>query len=152
MGSAGIMANGLRLKILAVATLIAAIGNVHTAVRADTARAEEELIGSAEYGTSCAVCHGVGGQGDGPMAKFLNVPPSDLTQLSAKHDGKFPLLEVFQLVDGRAITSAHGTRAMPIWGDRYKAEMEDMYGPYGSETAVRSRILELIFYLQQIQR
>lgn len=131
----------------AFATIIAA-----AAVAGPAALAEEELIGSDEYRVSCAACHGVGGRGDGPMAQYLNVPPSDLTTLSAKNEGKFPLLEVFQLIDGRAITGVHGTRAMPIWGDRYKAEMEDMYGPYGSETAVRGRILQLIYYIQQIQQ
>lgn len=136
-----------RLTILAVATLISAVG----AVRPD-AQADEQPIGKNEFQVSCAICHGDGGRGDGPMATYLNVPPSDLTTLSAKNDGKFPLLKVFQMIDGRAITSAHGTRAMPIWGDRYKAGMGEMYGPYGTETAVRGRILELVYYIQQIQK
>ena len=32
--------------------------------------AEEDLVGASEYRTSCLSCHGVGGKGNGPMAKL----------------------------------------------------------------------------------
>lgn len=35
--------------------------------------------GKAAYGPYCASCHGVGGEGDGPLAKSLPIPPADLT-------------------------------------------------------------------------
>ncbi len=119
--------------------------------------AEEALIGADEYAASCLSCHGVGGRGDGPMAEFLTVKPSDLTQISANNDGVFPLLEIFQVVDGRTTLGAHGVRhtegwEMPVWGARYREEAGDKFGPYGSEAAVRARILELVFYIQAIQQ
>ncbi|WP_299876280.1 cytochrome c [uncultured Cocleimonas sp.] len=116
------------------------------------ASAEEELIGSNEYRVSCASCHGIGGKGDGQMAKFLTVKPSNLTML-AKNAGNsvYPFLKVFQVIDGRTEVSGHGDRAMPVWGDRYNKEAIKKYGSFGGETATRARVLELVYYLQSIQ-
>jgi len=36
--------------------------------------------GKALYQRHCAVCHGKNGNGDGPLAKFIYPPPSDLTK------------------------------------------------------------------------
>lgn len=38
----------------------------------------------------CASCHGVDAKGEGPVAKSLNVKPSDLTRIAARSGGKFP--------------------------------------------------------------
>jgi mono/diheme cytochrome c family protein len=114
--------------------------------------AQKKLVGSEEFEVSCAVCHGPGGHGNGVLAEYLIVEPSDLTQLARKNDGRFPFLEVFQMIDGRQEIAVHGTRAMPIWGDRYKVEAALKYGPYNTETVVRGRILELVQYLEAIQR
>ena len=116
------------------------------------ANAEEELIGSNEYRVSCASCHGIGAKGDGNMAKFLTVKPSDLTMLAkSTGSGEYPFLKVFQVIDGRTEVSGHGDRAMPVWGDRYKLEAVKKYGSFGGETAARARVLELVYYLQSIQ-
>jgi hypothetical protein len=114
--------------------------------------AQRKLVGSEEFQVSCAVCHGPDGRGDGSMARHLTVKPSDLTQLARNNDGRFPFLEVFQMIDGRQEIAVHGTRAMPIWGDRYKVEAAVKYGPYNTETVVRGRILELVQYLEAIQQ
>lgn len=114
--------------------------------------AEEELIGSAEFSNSCATCHGVGGKGDGTLATYLNIKPANLTILAKNNDGVYPFLTVFQNIDGRTATSGHGDMLMPVWGDRYSMDIGDKYGPFGSETAVRARILELVYYIQNIQQ
>ena len=119
---------------------------------AGAATAEEELIGSDEFRISCASCHGVGGRGDGPMAQFLTVKPTDLTALSTKNNGEYPFLRVFQVIDGRTLVSGHGDRAMPVWGDRYKLDAAKEYGPMGGEAAIRARVLELVYYIQSIQQ
>lgn len=123
-----------------------------TALPATSVRAEDELIGAEEYRTSCLACHGAGGRGDGPMAKYLNVKPTDLTQITKNNGGTFPLIKTMHIIDGRGEVRGHGDRTMPIWGSRYKAEQAGKYGPYGGEWQVRSRVLELVFYLQQIQQ
>jgi hypothetical protein len=56
------------------------------------------------------------------MAQFLTIKPSDLTQLTRENDGRFPFIEVFEMIDGRREIAIHGPRSMPIWGDRYNAE------------------------------
>ncbi|MDV7142292.1 cytochrome c [Tropicimonas sp. TH_r6] len=118
--------------------------------------AEEELIGSDEYMISCLACHGVGGKGNGPMAEYLTVDPTDLTMITRENDNVFPLLEVFMVIDGRSVIGAHGVRQtegweMPVWGTRYSDDIGNKYGPYGGEQAVRARILELVYYIQSIQ-
>lgn len=110
-----------------------------------------ETIPADEYVAACLVCHGTTGKGDGPLAVFLKVPPSDLTTIAKRNDGEFPFLKVFQTIDGRAQIGAHGTRDMPVWGDRYKAVAGERYGPYGAEQIVRGRILELVYYIQSLQ-
>lgn len=129
---------------------------------AGTAAAQDASLGAAgaaEFRISCAACHGEDARGDGAMAALLKVKPVDLTQLSKHNHGAFPFLKVFQTIDGRTDAKAHGSRAMPIWGDRYQAGLQEKY-KFGSETVrkaeietvVRARILELIYYLQTIQQ
>jgi hypothetical protein len=90
------------------------------------------------------------------MTQFLTVKPADLTQLAKKNGGKFPFLEVFQTIDGRAVVKAHGEGPMPIWGDRYTVESGakgvEPYKSYTAEPYVRARILELTYYIQSIQQ
>jgi len=126
------------------------------------AQAEDDTIGSDEYRTSCLSCHGVGGRGDGPLAKFLTVKPTDLTALAKNNGGQYPnlkagaypFLRVYQVIDGRATVEVHGDRAMPIWGNRYLADQPGGFGPFAGEyeKVIRGRILELVYYLQSIQQ
>ena len=55
------------------------------------ASAQQMSYGQAEYLNSCAVCHGTEGKGDGPLRDLLVKQPADLTHLSQKNGGKFPL-------------------------------------------------------------
>ena len=126
--------------------------------------AEEDTIGSDEYRVSCLSCHGAGGRGDGPLAQFLTVKPTDLTSLARNNGGQYPnlkagaypFLRVYQVIDGRADVAVHGDRAMPVWGNRYLTEqpMTPLDGPYAGayEKVVRGRILELVYYIQSIQQ
>lgn len=139
--------------------LLVAIGSL---LWAGSAFGEEDTVGAGEYRISCLSCHGVGGRGNGPMAKFLTIKPSDLTQLANNNGGQYPGLKagrfpfstVFQVIDGRTVVSGHGERAMPVWGSRYMSEESGKYGPYlgENEHVVRGRILELVYYLQSIQQ
>jgi mono/diheme cytochrome c family protein len=131
---------------------------------ATSAGAEEDTIGSDEYRISCLSCHGVGGRGDGPLAKFLTVKPTDLTMLAKNNGGQYPdlkagsypFLRVFHVIDGRTEVAAHGDRAMPVWGNRYLLSQTSMptAGPYAGayEKVVRGQILELVYYIQSIQQ
>lgn len=116
-------------------------------------------LGKREYINSCAVCHGVNGKGEGPEVagiEFLNTKPADLSTLSKRNGGAFPFDRVYSIIDGRQVIKGHGSREMPIWGDRYNRETVkaaeyyvDM--PYDMEMYVRSRILALIDYINRLQ-
>jgi mono/diheme cytochrome c family protein len=117
--------------------------------------------GKAEYHSSCASCHGIDGKGNGPVSADLKVPPSDLTVLARRNNGVFPFYSVYEIIDGRKAVIAHGTREMPIWGDRYAPEPTKGLIPrpsenilslfYDPEAIVRMRILAVIDYLNRIQ-
>src|ERR671925_538609 len=86
-----------------------------------TALAQQEeiaAVGHREFRHACAVCHGLGGKGESVMTtlNLLTVRPTDLTQLSKKHQGQFPFWQVYRIIDGREEVKGHGTRDMPIWG------------------------------------
>lgn len=113
---------------------------------------QEEIAkaGKPTYEQSCAVCHGLAGKGGGGAANILTVKPADLTQVSKKNGGEFPFWRVYRIIDGREeVIKGHGNREMPIWGTEFRATAGS--GNTGAESAVRGRILELIYYLQSIQ-
>ncbi|MBD8064321.1 cytochrome c [Devosia sp. PTR5] len=129
-----------------------AIAGVALGMMASTSIAQDTGIGSDAYTAACAVCHGSNGKGGGEFADILTVKPPDLTMLKAKNDGVFPYLDVFQIVDGRTSIRAHGTSAMPIWGNTFKQEVGDFAGPFGSELLVRARTTALVDYIESIQQ
>ena len=116
---------------------------------AGAAMGEEMSYGEAEYLNSCAVCHGLEARGDGVMRRYLTVQPANLRQLAKNNGGKFPFWEVYHKIDGQTEVPAHGTREMPIWGDRFRAQA----GSDGKAaiTQAAGRILSLTFYLEHIQ-
>jgi len=97
----------------------------------------------------CSACHGVEGRGDGPADPALRPPPADLTRIAQRRGGRFPVAEIAAYIDGRTVVSAHGSREMPIWGERF-GEMAG--GGSVGEEVVRGNLLVLIEYLQSIQQ
>ncbi len=116
---------------------------------------EEELSGSRlgqkEFQSTCAMCHGDNGKGKGEFSHQLSKKPSDLTQLKKRNSGYFPAIEIYEIIDGRNQSSTHGTRTMPIWGNRYEAESWLDVTNKHSGTLARGKIFELILYLNTIQ-
>ncbi|MFN0087809.1 MAG: c-type cytochrome [Blastocatellia bacterium] len=91
----------------------------------------------------CVSCHGMDGKGDGPVAKNLKTPPSDLTRIE-KVDGKFPYVRVEQKIQGEAMTTSHGTREMPVWGSIFRRQ--------AGEGFAKLEIYNLTKYLESIQQ
>ena len=112
-------------------------------------------LGETEYKSSCAVCHGVKGKGDGPYAGILERKIPSLTVLTKNNKGIFPYDRLYEMIDGRADVKAHGPRDMPVWGNEYNAKAvefhRDYYGTYNAEAFLRGRILALITYIHSLQ-
>ncbi|MEW6269497.1 MAG: cytochrome c [Thermodesulfobacteriota bacterium] len=116
------------------------------AARAEPRSVMEEA-GRSLYVEHCAACHGPHGRGDGTVAAVMLTKPSDLTSL-AKRRGGFRAGDVAAYIDGRTTIPAHGTRDMPVWGERLG---EDMPVDTADEVA-RGQITLLVEYLKTIQR
>jgi mono/diheme cytochrome c family protein len=93
---------------------------VFVVIVAGGAQAEEPgpSTGQALYGRYCATCHGATGKGDGPVAGALSPAPSDLTLIRAD------LPQLMRQIDGRQTIRAHGTAAMPVWGQVFEQAKE----------------------------
>jgi mono/diheme cytochrome c family protein len=135
--------------IFAASAMMATIDGLHAQ--------PEENPGRNEFLRSCASCHGVSGKGDGPVAKSLRPRPSDLTKLSEANNGVFPVSRVHEVIDGRIERLVHGTRDMPVWGERYMREMISPESPNfvskeWAEAMVRRRISALVEYISTLQR
>ena len=74
--------------------------------------------GEAMYAQYCASCHGATGKGDGPAAA-LSPAPTDLTKSDLN------LAELMKVIDGRRTVRAHGTAAMPVWGEVLEQTADD---------------------------
>lgn len=105
--------------------------------------------GKQLYERYCASCHGVTGQGDGPVSSSLRVEVPDLTRYAKRHGNFFDRALVERIIDGRHIIGAHGSRTMPVWGeDLSKAQLGDP----DAERATRIAITRLADYVWQLQR
>ena len=114
--------------------------------------ADDEHLGIIEYEVACLSCHGVEGRGDGPMAKSLRTAPADLTKISKANNGKFPVRRITEIIDGRDIVAAHGERAMPVWGNRYRQSTQSEERTSEIELRARRQINALVRYLETMQQ
>src|SRR3974377_1131790 len=108
---------GLNMKITHLrAAAVAALG-LSLPVQAASV-ADQIDAGKQEFETSCAVCHGLSGKGDGPYEPVLQAPYlPDLTTIRKRSGGVSPKNRVYETIDGRASVATHGTpREMPVWG------------------------------------
>lgn len=108
----------------------------------------EDLSGAELYQRFCASCHGESGRGDGPVAGTLVTAVPDLTQIRRRYNDSFPTEDLRAIVDGRNLITAHGTRAMPVWG--YEFWWEEG-ADSEAEAAARDLIDELLAYIRSIQ-
>ncbi len=108
--------------------------------------------GFPAYQRYCQSCHGEWGKGDGRVAKWLKVPPADLTTLSARNGGKFPAERAHEVIDGRAEVKVHGSREMPIWGTAFLSTLQPTYSELTDEERATEKINELVLFLKTIQR
>ena len=141
-------------RILAFSLAVAAAA-MHLDVQAQMPSSSTDF-GRFLYQSNCAVCHGVGGKGDGPLAGKVDTRGgADLTTLAKANNGVFPLERVYQVIGGREEILVHGSRDMPVWGTTFLeriASEGSIELPWGREFYVRIRILALVDYLSRIQQ
>jgi mono/diheme cytochrome c family protein len=74
------------------------------------------LDGAKIFRNYCASCHGVNGNGNGPVAPVLKTKVPLLTTLARRNHGTFPTARVRHIIAGDENHAAHGSREMPVWG------------------------------------
>jgi len=108
-------------------------------------------VGRALYNDACAVCHGPGGKGDGPMAAGLSSAPPDLTGLSARNGGVFPQTYIMGVIDGYS-RRVDPHSMMPEFGPEMQAGdlvLLDTFFLIG--TATPEKLVALAAYLEKLQ-
>jgi len=114
-------------------------------VIASAAQASEIASSRAFYLEFCATCHGLTGEGDGPLAQALTTPPPNLRRLSERYGNPLPDDQIARFIDGRADVKAHGPRDMPVWGMRFDFEAQ------GNQRLIKTVSARLVAYLRSIQ-
>lgn len=111
--------------------------------------------GGLEFERACAICHGFNGKGKGVMSDSLTKKPADLTVIAKNNNGHFPFTEIYQIIEGSPKVGIHGSRDMPVWGDRYRIQAKDLAEAEEYEVDeylyTRGLILELMLYIMSLQ-
>ncbi|MAQ83377.1 c-type cytochrome [Psychromarinibacter halotolerans] len=116
------------------------------------AQAQDAGVGGALFAQYCATCHGTDAMGDGPLNDLMTTKAPDLTGLSARNDGSYPMLEVIHIIDGRTGLRGHGG-PMPTYGSVFDDEHgQSGSGDYSAILETRGRILSLAMFLESIQQ
>jgi mono/diheme cytochrome c family protein len=110
--------------------------------------AQAPPAGAQLFHQYCASCHGEKGNGNGPVAPYLKVKPLDLTTIAQRREGEFPEEQILRIVAGDENPPGHGTRTMPVWGDRLQ---DDLIGGASKAVIARGRVAFLVDYLKTIQ-
>ncbi|MEO0912416.1 MAG: cytochrome c [Pseudomonadota bacterium] len=111
---------------------------------------EDPAEGQAIFETYCAACHGLDGRGRGPLGALLTVQPTDLTRLTLRNNGTFPLFRVISRIDGRDPLVAHGS-AMPVYGDFFEGEDVSLKAASGQPILTSAPIVDLMAFIETLQ-
>lgn len=104
------------------------------------------LKGEQVFRNYCSACHGSDGYGNGPVSSALKSPAPNLTRLSERNGGSFPIIHVRNTISfgSDELIPAHGSRQMPIWGPIFhEIEFDRDFGNVRTENVVK--------YLMSIQ-
>ena len=133
----------LSLFLLATATLDAQAGKP-----AQPDNSFPPLIRSTQgadlFRAYCASCHGANAQGHGPAAAALRATVPDLTLITKRNGGEFPVERLRRIISGDHVLASHGSREMPVWGPIFHQVETDV-------DRGNVRMENLIKYLETIQ-
>ena len=111
---------------------------------------EVATSGAADFADLCAPCHGPTGVGNGPMAADLDVKPADLTGLSDRNGGVFPLARVMSKIWGYSEGAVPSM--MPEFGPLLDSRIVLVDVGDGIQTPTPERLINLGEYLKSIQK
>jgi mono/diheme cytochrome c family protein len=139
--------------LTAVLCLVFAIATAKTPQESEAQSGKNQgkvrLIASLEgpdlFRSYCASCHGLDGKGNGPVSSALKTQPADLTTISRRNGGIFPVDRVSKIIAGDELVTAHGSREMPVWGPIFhQIELDRDFGDV--------RLHNLTKYIESIQQ
>ena len=103
------------------------------------------MDGKGLFVSYCASCHGMDLKGKGPVVEALKTPVPDLTTITKRHGGKFPVADLEnQILGDTAMKAVHGTRDMPVWGPVFRRVEKD-------QDLGLVRVRALVDYLKSMQ-
>ena len=106
--------------------------------------------GERTYRRLCVKCHGTDGDGAARSTKTTDsTKAADLRKIAARNGGRFDRAAVTEWIEGRSSPEAHGTRSMPIWGERLSTEYERYPD---SPALIAATIDPLVVYLESLQQ
>jgi len=108
----------------------------------------DDLSGGELFTQFCASCHGESAHGDGPVAAALDTIVPDLTKISGRY-GEFNADDIRQIIDGRSLVVAHGTRYMPVWGYEFWVEEGADITAESESRVLIDRIVEFLRTIQE---
>jgi mono/diheme cytochrome c family protein len=147
------MRSGIGAILTAVAgTVLLQGAGVSFAQQAGGSQSREDFalqIGQQKYTKYCATCHGPNAAGDGVAARLFTKPPPNLTLLSEKNGGKFPMNQLLSIVRGDEPVAAHGNREMPVWGEILGRPLDTSMN---GQAQANAEIMVIGKYLESIQK
>ncbi len=106
--------------------------------------------GAQVYNDNCASCHGASAKGDGVLAAGLSAKPSDLTLITSRNNGFFPVSAVLSKIDGYS-ADKNARAAMPEFGEMLQGALVPVETEGGVMTPTPRPLAALMAYLQSIQ-
>jgi mono/diheme cytochrome c family protein len=107
---------------------------------------QSAISGAGEFQRYCALCHGLDGQGVGPLTDVnrFKTKPADLTQITERNGGAFPFDKVANAIRSGGGIAGHESALMQPWGKLFAADSD----PARAEAFVH----EMTKYVQSLQQ
>jgi mono/diheme cytochrome c family protein len=139
--------SSVKLIFLGVAFVILTgiIRSQETRHKTPAAKRPDLVSGEKTFVKYCASCHGTDGTGNGPVAGNLKPPPTNLTTLSKKNEGKYPPGFVAAVLKFGRNVAAHGSQDMPVWGSLFKT-IDPVHDP-----TAQKHVDDVVAYIESLQ-
>ncbi len=111
---------------------------------------EAQSAGEALFMENCLACHGTAGRGDGPLAAGLATKPANLTEIAARRNGVWPMLEIMSIIDGYSRNTLP-REDMPVFENFLDNEMVEFDTGNGANTLVPAKLIDIVEFLLSLQ-